>query len=199
MTSGLRQFGPLVRLALARRPWIRWVVVVTTALAAGAVVHRTTESVDAARAAWGDERTVLVAAHDLAPGDTAEIERRVLPVAAIPPSALAIDDDRRLLRQHVAAGAIITETDVAAGDGPAATAEPGQVVVAVNDPLLVDATSSLTVGLRVQVHSEGLILADGATIVSVDGDVVFVALGADDAPVVSFAAQQRLASLAFER
>jgi hypothetical protein len=53
------------------------------------------------------------------------------------------------------------------------------------------------VGLDVTIYSDGLVLADEARIVQVDGSVVFVEVEATDAPMVAAAAQTRQASIAF--
>lgn len=194
-----RRIGPRVRLALARRPWLRWTVVAAIALAAGWNVHVRLDGVDDARSAWTDQRIVLVASGDHAPGDALVVESRTLPSAAIPPSALDELPAGAIVRQHVARGEVVTHADVASGDGPAAAAESGEVVVAVSDPLLATAMSTVSVGLRVAIHSEGIVLAHDARVTAVDGDVVFVALHAEDATAVSAAAQLRIASIAFVR
>ncbi len=199
MFSSPRRIGPALRLAMARRPWIRWLVIGVAASSAGWLVFGQLQDVETARRSWTDQRTVFVAAHDLAAGEPLVAEERRLPPAAIPASALTESPTGDLARQRIGAGEVITATDLADGVGPAAVAEDGEVVVAVSDPLLLAATASLSVGLHVAVHSEGVVLAERARIVAIDGEVVFVALDASDAPTVSAAAQARLASLAFLR
>ena len=197
MNTRHRRIGPAVRLALTRRPWIRWLAILLLAASAGTVVHAQMRSVEIARTAWSDQRIVHVATADLAPGDAVRSEPRSLPRAAVPPGAIDGIEPGSVSRRHVGVGEMITNADLASGAGPAATAERGLIVVAVGDPLLVDAMSQVSVGLRVQIHSEGLVLAEHATITAVDGGVLFVALDAADAPPVSAAAQQRRASIAF--
>jgi len=194
-----RRIGPVLRLALARRPWLRWSLIAVAAVAAGWGVERRLQTVDDARAAWTDRRTVLVATDDHQPGDRLVAEFTSLPEIAIPPAALAEIVDGAVVRQRISQGEIVTGADVASGDGPAAAARAGQVVVAVSDPLLTTAMARVTVGLRVAVHSEGIVLAHDARITAVEGDVVFIALDPDDATAVSAAAQMRLASIAFVR
>lgn len=191
------RIGPAIRLALARRPWLRWSFVALAALVAGWSVHDRLDDVDDARSAWTDRRTVLVASHDHEPGDVLVAESKILPLAAIPRSALEESTPGATVRQTVALGEVVTDADLASGEGPAASARAGQVVVAVSDPLLATAMSSVSIGLRVAVHSEGIVLADDARITAVDGDVVFIALDPDEATAVSAAAQMRLASIAF--
>lgn len=199
MFSSPRRIGAAIRLALARRPWIRWLVVTAIALGAGWSVFDQLEGVDDARRSWGESRTVLVAAHEHAPGEQLVTERRRLPLAAVPAAALSEVDHGETARQRIGAGEVLTSADVDHGAGPAAAADDGTVVVAVSDPLLAGAMSTVTVGLDVVVHGDGIVLADGARIVAIDGEVVFVALDPRDAAQVSAAAQMRTASLGFPR
>lgn len=192
-----RRFGPAIRLALARRPWIRWLTVVAAAALAGWLILGQLQRVEDARQAWTEQRTVIVAAGDHAPGDLLDVEQRRLPAGAIPEAAVDDVEIGALARQRVSDGEVITVDDVTAGAGPAAAADDGEVVVAVTDPLLLAAGSSLSVGLPVAIHSEGIVLAERARIVAIDGEVVFVALAGDEAPSVAAAAQMRLASIAF--
>ncbi len=197
MFSSPRRFGPVLRLALARRPWIRWLGIAGAALLAGWLVLGQLQQVEAARRSWTDQRTVVVATRDHAPGDVLTVERRILPDVAIPPAALDDVPSGTPARQHVSAGEIITSDDIAIGSGPAAVAQDDEVVVAISDPLLQGAMSTVSVGLAVDVHSDGIVLATSARVVAVDGDVVFVAVERPEAPSVSAAAQMRNASLAF--
>ena len=199
MFSSPRRIGPAVRLALARRPWIRWLIIGTAAVAAGWLVLGQLQTVEDARRSWTDQRIVFVAAHDHEPGEPVVVREQRLPEAAIPASAIDESPSGQVTRQWVSAGEIITAGDLAGGAGPAAAADDGEVVVAIGDPLLVGAMSNVSIGLRVAVHSEGIVLADEARIVAIDGDVVFVALDPASASSVSAAAQARLASLAFLR
>lgn len=181
------------RLVLARRPWIYWVVVATLATLAAAAVHGEMASIAAERDRWGSTRTVLVARHQLEPGDPLAGDPVALPVAAIPEGALTEAPVGTLVRQRVAAGAVLTELDVTGRDGPAALAERGTVVVALSDPLARDVVA----GLRVQVAADGLVIADRATVTGLVDDVIFVAVAAGEAPAVAAAAQQGVASLLY--
>lgn len=194
-----RRIGPALRLMLARRPWIRWLAIGAVAIAAGWLVLGQLRAVDDARRSWTQQRSVFVAVQDHSPGDALEVEERRLPIAAVPASALDVSPSGNITRQSISAGEIVTANDVAGGTGPAAAADDGETVVAVSDPLLIGAMSRLSIGLQVSIHSEGIVLADRARIVAIDGEVVFVALDPDVAPSVSAAAQLRLASLAFLR
>jgi len=198
MSFTLRELSPArlgrnVRLVLARRPWIRWLTVGAVAAAAGASVHAQLQSLDAARAQWTDQQRVPVATATLSPGDVLVWEWRSIPVVGVPDAVALSIPDGVVARQHLGTGEIIVDADMSVGDGPAAGATAGHVVVPVSDPLV----TGPAVGLDVTIYSDGLVLADEARIVQVDGSVVFVEVEATDAPMVAAAAQTRQASIAF--
>ena len=189
-----------VRLSLVRRPWIRWLVIVAIAVWAGVLVNDRLSAVAEARDRWTDRTTVAIATHPHEPGDVLAVEWRSLPDVAVPPDAItrAIGreigiDAASVVRQRVGAGEVVVRSDLAAGSGPAAGADTGDVVVPVSDPLVV----APEVGSAVAVYSEGIVLAASAQIVRVDADVVFVAVDAADAALVAAAAQTRQASIVF--
>ncbi len=180
------------RLVLARRPWIYWVVVAALAAAVAFSVRSEMASIAAQRETWGSTRSVLVARHQLEPGDPITADLVSLPLAALPDDALTNVSDG-VVRQRVAAGEVLTRLDVTSRPGPAALAEPGSVVVALSDPL----ARNVVVGLSVQVTADGLVVADVARVTGVVDDVVFVAVSAGEAPTVAAAAQQGIASLLY--
>jgi hypothetical protein len=182
------------RLVLARRPWIYWVVVGTFAALAAGIVHGQLSSIAETRSSWGTTRDVLVADQPLEPGDPIEAEVVSLPLSAIPRDALSPDAaDGAFVRQRVADGEVLTRLDVTSRTGPAALADPGQIVVALSDPLARD----LVTGLQVQITADGLVLAEAARVTGVVDEVIFVAVSAADAPIVAAAAQQGIASLLY--
>ena len=181
------------RIFSARHSWIRWSVVVLLAVTAGVTTHRQLAAVEAERASWGNTVDVIIAAHDLAPDEVIAVDTVSVPAAMAPRAALTAVPDGARLRQRVAAGEILTVADITSAPGPAASAAPGTAVVAVVDPL----ARSVAVGLDVSISSEGIVLADAATIVSIVDDVVYVAVPERDAPMVAAAAHAGLASLIF--
>jgi hypothetical protein len=181
------------RLVLARRPWIYWVVVATFATLAAVAVQSEMASIAAERTSWGSTRTVLVASHQLEPGDAIVAELVDFPVAVLPEGSLTEQPVAGVARQRVAAGAVLTALDITSRTGPAALAEPGSVVVALSDPLARNSAA----GLRVRVAADGVILADSAEVTHVADDVVFVAVDDIDAAAVAAAAQQGIASLLY--
>jgi hypothetical protein len=181
------------RLVLARRPWIYWAVVVALAGLGAAAVHGEMASIAAERGRWGATRVVMVARHQLEPGDQIAADLVALPVAVIPERALEQAPTDARVRQRVAAGEVLTDLDVTGRDGPAAIAERGTVVVALSDPL----AREVVAGLRVQVAADGLVIAGRATVTGVVDDVVFVAVATGEAPAVAAAAQRGIASLLY--
>jgi hypothetical protein len=179
------------RLVLARRPWLYWLAVAVLAATVATHVHGASARSEEARQRWGATRSVLVASADLAPDGPIEVERRDLPVAALPARPLTDLPPGARLRQRVGAGEVLTEHDLVVAAGPAARAPAGTVVVGLSDPLSPDAT----VGSTVRVVAEGIVLAATATIVDVGDALVYVAVAADDGPTVAAAAQQGIASL----
>ncbi len=181
------------RLVLARRPWIYWVVVTALAVVAASSVRSEMASIASERDTWGSTRSVLVARHQLEPGDPITADLISLPLAAFPADALTDEPDDAVVRQRVAAGEVLTRLDVTSRPGPAALADPGTIVVALSDPLARD----VVVGLNVQVAADGLVLAEAARVTGVVDDVIFVAVSTTEAPTVAAAAQQGIASLLY--
>jgi len=187
------QVAARARLFLARHPSVYWLAVAVLAATVAFGVSRRLADIDAARERWAAGRTVFVAAGDHQPGDPLDARAVELPAAAIPPSAVdQLTPDARA-RQHIVDGEIVVARDIMPPTGPAAGAEPGTLVVPIVDPLATD----VRIGLRVQVVAEGLVLADVATVVEVDGDVAFVAVEPTSAPVVAAAARDGTASLLY--
>ncbi len=181
------------RIFSARHRWLYWSIVALLAATAGGAAQRQLAAVDAERAAWGDTVHVFIASRDLSPDEIIAVDVVSIPVAMVPSAALTTLPDDVRLRQRVTAGEILTDADITAASGPAASATAGTAVVAVIDPL----ARSVVVGLEVRVSSEGVVLADDAMIVSVVDDVVYIAVAERDAPMVAAAAHAGLASLIF--
>ncbi len=193
----LSKWTAKLRVTLARHRWIRWVIVALAASLAGLFATQRVAVVDAERDAWGTTVDVVVARADLAAGDSIDgattVHTEPWPAALVPASALReVPADARL-RQRVNAGEALTEADISSGVGPASLADEGTAVVGISDALARNAT----VGLDVQVSSEGIVLAAHATVVEVTDDVTYVAVAIDDAPAVAAAAQAGFASLIF--
>lgn len=177
-----------VRRLLVRRPWIHWVVVTAAAASSAAIVAERVGRIDAARAAWGDERSVWVAAADVAPGAPLAVSVRRLPVAVVPLGALDPDHDDlpALARQHVTAGEIVTVVDVAPTDlsSPLALVPDGWLAV----PIVESVPSGAAVGDRVRIVSGGVVLAAEAVVVGHHEQVTLTAVPSDVAAMIPAAA-----------
>lgn len=185
---------------LARHPSVYWLAVVVLAAVIGSGVAAQVSALDDARRAWGTSRTVLIARDDLVPGtslDDGGLDTVALPSMAVPPSALTSLPDGARLRQRVAAGEVLVAADVTDLPGPAARAPDGTVVVAMRTSGDRGTASSPVIGLTVQIVADGLLLADGATIVDIDSDAVFVAVDVTDGPAVAAAERAGIASLLY--
>ncbi len=187
------RLGRTLRLLLARRPWIRWLVIVAVAVTAAASVHAQLQSVDAARDAWTNRRRVPVATAAASPGDVLTWEWRDIPAVGVPDDVALDIADQPVARRHIGNGEIVVDADLAVGAGPAAGADSGDIVVPISDALVTDPS----IGLDVAIYSDGVVLADDARIVHVEASVVFVAVDSDVAPMVAAAAQTRQASVVF--
>jgi hypothetical protein len=181
------------RLFLARHRWVRWTAVAILAGSSALTVHDRLRALELARREWAERRTVLVAETDLDPDDEVRAAPIDLPVAAVPPSALASLPAGARLRQPVAAGEILVERDVTTVSGPAARARPGTAVVAFRRELAAGATS----GVLVRIVAEGVVLAEEGRVVALADDLAYVAVPAERAPAVAAANQAGLASLLF--
>jgi hypothetical protein len=179
----------VVRRLLARRPWIYWLAVLVLVLAIAGAVRQRVAGIDAARRGWGETQAVLVARHDVRPGETIEIDVRDVPLAIVPTAALTTDAAGSALvaRQDVSAGEIVTSTDVGRGgrDGVSALLPDGWAAV----PIVESPSLGAAVGARVQIASDGIVLAPDAIIVGYHDDVTLVAVPADVAPMVGAAAE----------
>ena len=163
------------RRVLARRPWLHWIAVVVLAVATSAHILALDDRVEQARAAWGDTSSVLVADRAVAPGDPVVASSRDVPVALVPAGALGAPgrDPTLVARQHVTAGEIVTEADVAGG-GPLALLPAGWLAV----PIVESPSSGASEGDRVQLASDGLVVASDALVVGRLDDVTLVGVPA---------------------
>ena len=175
-----------LRYVLARRPWLYWAAVAVLAAAIALVVASAVASVDDARRAWGATRTVVVATADLAPGTAlaGHTEARPHPSPMVPARAVTAIAPDAVARQHVAAGEVLVDLDIAAGHLPFALIPSGWHGVPVAEPV----PSGAAVGDRVAAVSAGAMLApEGVVVARGDGTLV-VAVPADEAPAVAAAA-----------
>lgn len=155
-----------LRVELARRPWIYWLVVAALAALVALGVAHALARVDAARRAWGQQVTVWVAVADAEPGQPVVARRAVMPRAAVPARVATGDPTRAVARQRIAAGAVITTFDVVV-PGPAGLIPDGWVAIAA--PVT---TGHFADGDRVVVFAADRSLGDGVVVDHTDSDVM---------------------------
>jgi len=191
---------PRMRMLLARRPWLYWLVV--AAVAAGIVISVMTAMGDVRRQqqAWGQATTVFVATRDIAVGEAlaGAVVARDVPVAIAPPSAVGAMPSAATATQRMAAGEIVVQSDLVSARGPLALAPSGWLVIDIprsDDPL--DTTRTLFErGDAAVVLADGSIVAEHAIVVDVAADALAVALPRDVAARVAQAANERVAVVA---
>ena len=198
------------RRALAR-PAVRRLALgalaLVTVLVTSAVVGRAQD----ARDRWGAGRDVLVARHDLEPGESVaagDVERRALPRATVPHGVLTALPVGAVARHPILAGEpVVAERLAPAGlVGTAALVGRGHLAVAV--PRGQYAVPPVVVGDLVDVLAvtppavepgrdpPAFAVVEGATVVDVGDEAVTVSVPADDAPRLAWAVAQGAAVLA---
>ena len=184
-----------LRLLLARRPWIYWLVV--AALTAGVVnaVIRASMRIENERAMWGATITIVVASREVAPGEflATAILRRDYPVAMVPATAVDAADvpADAVALQRISAGEVLVAADLTRGSGPAALLPNGWLAVRVTT-----SPAPFAVSDSVAVLADGQLIAPDAVIVAVEPDGVLVGVPLPDAAAVADAAIRGSAAVA---
>jgi hypothetical protein len=177
-----------LRHALARRRWLYRTLVLSLVGCSLWAVTTLAASVEAERARWGDTVEVLIATAELEPGATLQslVATMQYPHALVPDRALPPDavDGATIARRRVAAGAVVSDLDIAASGAPQALLTPDQFAVAVTERI----ASGARVGDSVMVATEGVLLASDATVVGTTEHGLLVAVGSSEAPMVAAAA-----------
>jgi Flp pilus assembly protein CpaB len=180
----------------------RWALALGLATSAAAGVAGATGRATDAMAGWGATRSVLVARRDLEPGRALtgeDVERRDLPDAVVPASAVDGDPTGRVVTSPIAAGEVVSRQRLAPAGvaGVAALVGPDQRAVAVP----TEGTGlRLRVGDRVDVYPSGrtdivgtsasrsdrsTALATDAVVVDVADTAVTVAVARDQVAAVA--------------
>jgi hypothetical protein len=182
-----------LRRLLIRRPWIQWMLITVVAFGIAASVHHRLQQVDVARDTWGDTLPVLISTGRIEIGEPLRVEVRNLPIAVVPKGAIT-DATDLVARQRIGEGEIVTRLDVVADRGPQAMTPAGWLVV----PIIESPNSGASVGDRVQVASDGLVLSSQALVVGRFDDVTMLAVPAREAPLVPAAADAGSLTLLLE-
>lgn len=185
-------------LALRRSPRLWWALVLSLALGAGVLASAVVSAAQSTRRAWGAERSVLVARHDLHAGDDIgpdDVALVARPVVVVPSTALEVLPPNAVLRADVIAGEVLVAERLAPSGlhGVAARLPAGTRAVAV--PIDPGTTPPLAPGDRVDLlvalpreaagnGPPGFVLASSALVVAIDDAAATVAVPRDLAPRV---------------
>ena len=165
-----------LRLLLARRPWLHWLVAALCAAVVWWQLAAAHTGLERARAAWGRTRTVWVATAAATAGSAVTATEREYPAAMVPAAAVDRVSAASVAARDVAMGAVLVAADLV-GD----TVTPqGWAVFAVR----ADDAPSLPAAAEVGVYADGQHLCDGRAVGTV-GDHVEVAVPPDCAPPLS--------------
>jgi hypothetical protein len=191
---------PRVRLLLARRPWLYWLLVACCSIGIGAVMTTAMGNLRREREAWGQSTRVLVATRTVAAGDTVagSFEWRELPLTMVPPSALTSMPNAASATQRIAVGEVVVDTDIASARAPLALLPDGWLAISI--PMAASDRESggslFVAGDVAAVLAGGEIIAEDATVVAVAADAVVVGVPRSVAGAVAQAANQLAAVVA---
>lgn len=179
------------RRLLVRRPWLYWCGVAVATVVVWSSWQTRLDDLAEERAVWGTTVAVLVAAEPIDVGTpiVGAVESASFPAKLVPPSA--ITHANGIARHPIAAGEIIVASDISITVGPLALVPDGWAAVAIVESPASDAR----VGERVQVVSEGVVIAAEALVVDAAAEVTIVAMPAEAAPAAAHASQTSRASL----
>jgi Flp pilus assembly protein CpaB len=187
--------GPVrqLRLFVARRPLVHWLLIGLAAVLTGAFVYSRAAGAEAARHRWGTARDVVVAVHDLAAGHRLEpddVRREPWPAALVPPGALSSLDEGVVVSAPVMAGEPVVRGRLGrARAGPVAAAlAAGRRAVTI--PVGDTPSPVVVVGDQVDLVAAGSpldaqVVARGASVVDVRERAVVIAVTTDELPAVA--------------
>ena len=167
---------PRVRLMLARKPWLYWLMVGVCAAAVWLGFSAAEARTEAARNAWGKTRRVLVADHYVATGQPMTATARDYPEAMLPAGALSSLPIGAIAANEVSAGEVVVTHDILFVQALPA----GSVVLALS---ATDAPE-LVMGDDVSIFGSGQRWCDGV-VAAATSDRLEVAVPADCAAAVS--------------
>jgi Flp pilus assembly protein CpaB len=186
--------GPVrqLRLFVARRPLVHWLLIGLAAVLTGAFVYSRAAGAEDARHRWGTARPVVVAVHDLAAGHRivpGDVRRRSWPAALLPSGALSSLEEGAVVAAPVVAGEPVLRNRLGrARAGPVAAAlSPGRRAVTIP---VGDTPPSVAAGDQVDLVAAGSapaaqVVAHGASVMAVDERAVVVAVTTDELPAVA--------------
>lgn len=167
---------PRLRLALARRPWLYWMLVCAAAALTWWRIAALHDDAERARASWGTSVTVVVASADTPQGQPVQAEQRTLPRAAVPSTALRDVAADAVAARDLVVGQVLLPTDLVGDEARPA----GWVVVAVRAR-----SPRLVAGDEVTLFAGGRQWCDGRAEGETDDDTVALAVPPDCAAALS--------------
>lgn len=175
---------PTMRRLVARRPWIQWVAIGSLGLGVAASVADAMAGLEAERIAWGEPVTVWVATADVPVGGPIVAETVEVPEAVRPADAIRELPDGSRARQVIGRGETLVRHDVWGAEDELGLAPPGWLVAPVEET----PPSGARIGERVQVASDGFVIAPDGVVIDVERDgVTLVAVPAEVAPLLPMA------------
>jgi hypothetical protein len=171
------------RLALARWPWIHWLVVAVCAAVVWLSVHHAQAAAHAAERRWGTQRTVWVSTADTPAGASLHLVRRHYPIAMVPPSAIVTPPTSPVAARAVTGGVVVVSADLGGLHDPPS----GWVVFALpaeGAPTLHPGDPATLFGAGERV-CDGVVAAVGSSNDSGTAATVEVAVAPRCAPLVS--------------
>lgn len=185
---------PRIRILLARRPLLYWLVVCAVALAVAMAVHGAVARAEQQRNSWGVVVSVVVAQRQVAPGEslTGAVSTRKIPQALVPVTAVRSLPGQALARQRIAAGEVLVGLDIAPDSGPLTLLPLGWLAIGIDETN----ADRFHIGDSAALLAGGAIIAPAAVVVQVlDGSVV-VGVPSAAAGAVADAANQHLVTIA---
>ena len=183
-----------IRLFVARRPLVYWLLVAAVAVATASLVLTRLVALDEARRQWGRSRTVLVARHELRPGDlvgASDVRAARWPEGLVPDGVLDRLDRPTVVAAAVEAGEPLVSSRLGrAGSGPVAGRLPlgtRGVTIPIGDLAL-----PVVPGDRVDLVGAGAaaptaVAAERALVLQAGASSIVVAVQADELSAVAAA------------
>lgn len=204
----LSSLAPRWRALVARRPWLRWLMVGLAATAVIVPLQARQRSLDRERARWGEGTPVWVVSADIAAGEPVIARSMTFPRAVVPADVAVDDPTGSIARHDLARGEIVVRADTAT-PGIDGLIPDGWVALRIEErwsflrigqhvALFVDSRADRASTAVEGVAGDGIV--DGATVVGIvvgiDDDAVAIALPAEAAASVAPAARDLRLSIA---
>lgn len=186
---------PRLRLLLARRPWLYWLVVGLCAAIVWLSVAAAADGVEAERARWGTSQRVWVTESAVAAGSPVVAVARDYPLAMVPTAAVTAAPNG-VAAHDLAAGEVVVQGDVAAADRLAPADWLVFAIPAAHGPEIVTGDTVAIFGSG-QWWCDGIVMGVNLDDSTIDGGLVELAVPPECAP--SLSAQLALGAVTLAR